>query len=112
MRWSKSTRVLFGVIGVVLALAGLVWWGFESTYGSGLNFEVEISGDVATVYEVDETDARTSVFEGTEEEANAYMERRQGEGESMLFPGLVIGAGALLILMGLIPARRSEVAAE
>jgi hypothetical protein len=113
VRWTKSTRVLVGVIGVVVALAGLLWWTLEAEYGSGLNFEVVGAGDAATVYEVDETaGARRSVFEGTEEEALAYIERRQGEGENLLFPGLVVGAGALLILMALIPARRSEAAAE
>jgi hypothetical protein len=112
VQWTKSTRVLVGVIGVVVALAGLLWWALESEYGSGLNFEVVGAGDAATVYEVDESAARTSVFEGTEEEALAYIERRQGEGENLLFPGLVIGAGALLILIPLIAARRSDSAAE
>lgn len=97
---------------MVLALAGSVWWSLESVYGSGLDFEVEIADGAATVYELDETaGAPTSVFEGTEEEAIAYIERRQGEGENLLFPGVVIGAGALLILMALIPAPRSEAAA-
>jgi hypothetical protein len=94
------------VLGLLVVMAGGIWWSFESTYGSGLNFVVEATGEDATVYEVDETGNRTSIFEGTAEEAAAYIERRQSEGTNVLLPGLVIGVGALLMLAALIPSRR------
>lgn len=109
MKRTKSGRAPLVVLGVLVAIAGWIWWSFESAYGSGTNFEVESAGDSVTVYEIGESaDARTAVFEGTDAEAQTYIEGRQREGVNLLLPGLLIGVGALLLLRALIPFRRSQ----
>jgi hypothetical protein len=86
--------------------------------GSGTDFFVKTEGDDSVVvYDVNEEreQARTKVFQGTMQEAAAYIERRRAEGESFLIPGLVIVAGvgsllssALLVVMGGSASRRAE----
>lgn len=51
------------------------------------------------VLEVDEqSGTNTPVFEGPEEEALAYIEQRRSVGKDFLAPGLVVAAGAPLVL--------------
>lgn len=111
MRLSRA-HVAVGVLGVLVVLVGLGVWSLESEYGSGLNFSVVSEGTVHRVLEVDEQapepeDRFTVVFEGTEEEASAYIEQRRAEGANFVIPGLIIGVGALLVIAALIPSRRT-----
>ena len=100
-------RVALGVLGLVVVLVGLLTWSLESEYGSGLNFSMSnTAGGEWVVSEIDEH-AGTSevVFTGSQEEASAYTDQRRSDGVSLLLPGLMIGAGALMVVIaGLWPA--------
>jgi hypothetical protein len=63
----------------------------------------ELKGGTETVYEVADS-SRKKVFVGSHRAAVAYTERRRAEGESFLVPGLIIAAGALLVVVALIRA--------
>jgi len=109
---SRAARLAVGVLGGLVVLVGLGVWSLESEYGSGLNFSTESDGTVHRVFEVDEQAPEpehrfTVVFEGTEEEALAYIEQRRAEGTNLVIPGLIIGVGALIVIAGLIPIRRT-----
>lgn len=112
MRLSRAARVAVGVLGGLVVLVGLVAWGVESEYGSGLNFSAESDGTVYRVFEVDEQapdpeDRFVVVFEGTEEEASAYIEQRRAEETNLVIPGLIVGVGALIVSAALIPIRKT-----
>jgi hypothetical protein len=111
VKLSKAARVAVVVLGVLVLLVGLLAWSLESEYGSGLNFSMESDGTVHRVFEVDEQapapeDRSTVVFEGTEEEASAYIQRRRAEGTNLVIPGLILGVGALMVVAALIPIRK------
>ena len=105
---SMRYRGLIAVLGLVVAFVGLVAWSIEGEYGSGTNFLIQThQGGPAIVYDVDEEEGtRTQVFEGSPREALAYMERRRSEGENFLIPTLVIAAGAVLVMLALVPLGR------
>lgn len=112
MRLSRAARVAVGVLGGLVVLVGMVAWSLESEYGSGLNFATESDGTVHRVFEVDEQaqepeDRFTVVFEGTEEEASAYIAQRRAEETNLVIPGLIIGVGALIVIAALIPIRKT-----
>ena len=108
MAVSMKSRVLIAVVGLLVAFVGWVAWSIEGEYGSGTPFVVETHQDgSAIVYDVDEQEGtRTPVFEGSQQEAVAFMERRRSEGENFLLPALIIVAGALLVVVALVPLRR------
>jgi hypothetical protein len=76
-----------------------------------------VIGDEAKVYEVDSATALTPgmvrvgepgaelVFEGTEIEARAYTDSHQTKGRNYFLPGLILAAGAALVLVGIWPRR-------
>lgn len=105
---STRYRVLIAVLGLLVAFVGLVAWSIEGEYGSDTNFVVETHHNrPAIVYDVDEQQGtRTPVFEGSKQEALAYIERRRSEGENFLLPGLIIAAGAMLVVLALVPLGR------
>lgn len=107
---SMRYQVLIAVLGLVVAFVGLVAWSIEGEYGSGTDFLVQThQGGPAIVYEVDEEKGtRTQVFEGPRREAQAYMERRRSEGENFLIPTLIIAAGAVLVVVALVPLGRPQ----
>ncbi len=112
MQLSRSVRVAVGVIGGLVLLVGMVAWSLESEYGSGLNFSTESDGTIHRVFEVEEQapdpeDRFTVVFEGTEGEASAYIQRRRAEGTNLVIQGLIIGVGVLMVLAALVPARKT-----
>lgn len=109
---SRAARVAVGVLGGLVVLVGLGIWVLESEYGSELDFSIESDGTVHQVFEVDEQapdseDRSTVVFEGTEEEALAYIEQRRAEGTNLVVPGLIIGVGALIVIAALISIRKT-----
>ena len=86
------------VIGLVLVVIGLAAWAWQSTYGGTEFGGVEIGPDgVAQVYDPD----GQVVFEGTEEEADAFIEEAQGGFRVFLVPGLIIGLGAAVIILAI-----------
>lgn len=108
VRLSRAARVAVGVLGGLVVLVGLGLWILESEYGSESNFSTESDGAVHRVIEVDEQapepeDRFAVVFEGTEEEALAYIEQRRAEERNLVIPGLIIGVGAVIIIAALIP---------
>jgi hypothetical protein len=113
VKLSRAARVAVGVLGGLVVLVGLGVWSLGSEYGSGLNFSTESDGTIHRVLEVNEQaleteDRSTVVFEGTEEEASAYIEQRRAEGTNLVIPGLIIGVGALLVIAALIPTRKTR----
>lgn len=85
MAVSMKSRVLIAVVGLLVAFVGWVAWSIEGEYGSGTLFVVETHQDgSAIVYDVDEQEGtRTPVFEGSQQEAVAFMERRRSEGREL-----------------------------
>lgn len=112
MKLSRATRVAVGVLGGLVVLVGLGVWSLGSEYGSGLNFSTESDGTIHRVFEVNEqapeTEDRSVVFEGTEEEASAYIDQRRAEGTNLVIPGPIIGVGALIVITALIPTRKTR----
>jgi hypothetical protein len=116
MKRSLPGRVLFGTLGVLVVSAGLAWWTLETEYGSSLDLDFVVEegeGDVVRVYEVDEGSVgpegnprAVPVFEGTGDEAREYTAQRRAGGTNHLVPGLVVAAGALVVLAALVPHRK------
>jgi hypothetical protein len=107
---SWKARVVLVLLSLVVAFVGYVAWSIEDEYGSGTNFAVEHPQDGTTVivYDVDEQNGQTKVFEGSMQEAEAYMEQRRAEGESFVVPGLILALGAVLLIVALLPSRRAK----
>ena len=109
MRLSMASKVMLVILGLLVIFGGWVAWTIEDEYGSGTNFKVQTSQDGAViVYDVDEQGTDAMVFEGSEQEAQAYMEQRRAEGKSFVVPGVVIAVGALLLVGALVAPRRSR----
>ncbi len=102
---SKRVRIALAVSGVLVLLLGLALWSTEAEYGSGLNYTIVVEGETATVFE--ETAGEVAQFDSNEE-AVAYTEEKRAEGANYLIPGLVIAAGAALIVVGLVSVRRTK----
>ena len=97
-RPANATRKALVAIGLVLVVIGLAGWAWQSTYGGTEFGGVEIGPDgAAQVYDHD----GQVVFQGTEEEAEAFIEEAQGGFGVFLVPGLIIGLGAALIILSL-----------
>lgn len=105
---SWKARILLVLVGLAVVIAGWLSWSFEQEYGSGTNFGLKIKPDkTVVVYDVDEQPGTKSpVFEGSSQDAEAYMEQRRAEGESFVIPGLVVALGVVLFVVGLLPFRR------
>jgi hypothetical protein len=96
---SWKIRILLLLVGLAVGLVGLFAWSFEQEYGSGANFGLESRDGTVVVYDVDEQAGTESpVFQGSAQQAQAYMERRRAEGESFVIPGLIVALGAVLVL--------------
>ena len=116
MKMSLPIRILVVVLGGVALLVGLVAWGLETEYGgSGPETVMEFDGETAFVYEFSEQGPLDSeghpvgvlVFEGSQEAANAYT-AAETEGKNYLVPGLIVAAGAIAILFGLLAFRATR----
>lgn len=118
MKWhpTRSIRVLIGVLGVFAVLVGLALWSLETEYGgNGVGGSESFNG-VTRVFDVDEqsVDAEghpvtTIVFEGTEAEAQAFMEQRWNEGRNYAIPAVTIAIGAILVLGAFLPSFGQQV---
>lgn len=102
---SKSARIALMSVGALVLLFAYVAWAVEREYGSDTNFELETDETGTTiVYDVDEqAGTRTVVFEGSIEEAQAYVDDRREQGKSFVVPGSLLALGAALLLLGLRP---------
>jgi hypothetical protein len=115
--WNRRTSPLgrAGIVlgGLVTLSVGLGAWAMEDRDGSGLDFSFErASRRVWSVYEEDEQGDVVRrghpVFEGSPREAAEYVDRRQAAGENYLMSGVIIGGGAVLILLGSFPLLSTE----
>ena len=100
---SNANRKALAAIGVAVVVLGLAAWSWQGTYG-GTEFGGVVVGPdgAAQVYDPD----GLVVFEGTEHEAEAFIEEAQGGIGVFLVPGLIIGLGAALVVLAIaIPAR-------
>jgi len=105
-RLSIADRIGLAVIGLVVVLAGLAGWSWQETYGGTQYAGQEVLSDgTARVYNLDEQSldaeshpAKIVVFEGTVEEADAFIKQGQSGLRVFLVPGLIIGLGATLVI--------------
>jgi hypothetical protein len=97
-------------------LAGVVGWVLETEYGgSGPESFMEFDGDTVRIYEIDEQgpldseghSARVLVFEGSQAEADAFAET-EAEDRNYLVPILIIAFGAVIVIVALIPGRKTR----
>ena len=110
---SRLARGSLVVLGLVVMWAGGVAWSLETNYGSGSSWAIEQpAGGPVRLYSVDEVAGEeTLVLEGSEEEIREYIEEYEESGRSYVFPGLVIGSGALIVISAFIPWRRRPASA-
>jgi len=108
---SAAARIALALVGVVLLVSSFVGWAIENEYGSGTNFAIEGQGQGnVIVFDIDEqAGTRARVFEGSTEEAQAYIEQRQAEGKSFLFPGSLLALGGVLLLVAVLYPRKRKV---
>ncbi len=120
MRLPIWGRLLLVVFGGVVVLAGVVGWALETEYGgSGPESVMEIDGDTVRIYEFDEQGPLDSeghvvqvlVFEGSQAEADAITQT-QAEDRNYLVPALIIAVGAVIVIVALIPARKTQMATD
>lgn len=111
---SKGKRIAFGVTGLLVGLCGLALWSLESEYGGNGVGGSETSNGVTRVFDIDEqaidSEGRavtTIVFEGTEAEANAYIEQRSKEGRNYVIPSLTLGFGVVLMVGAFLASSKS-----
>ena len=101
-----ARRIGLVAVGAIMVLAGMVAWGWETEYGSGHGFSIEVIGDQAKVYDTDADAGNVVVFEGNRAEAEAYTEEQRTSGRNYTIPALIVAAGAALVLAGVWPRRK------
>jgi len=99
-------------VGAILVLAGMVAWGWETEYGSGHGFSIEVIGDQAKVYDTDADGENVVVFEGTRAEADAYVEEQQASGRNYTVSVLILATGGALLLVGAWPRKKHDEASQ
>ena len=112
--WHPSVvmRIILAILGVIALVVGVAAWSLETEYGGEGPGSMEMLPDgTVRVYDVDEqiTDAEghpapVLVFEGTQEEADAWVEQRRSEGRSYLIPVLILSVGAVLGVGAVFPS--------
>lgn len=109
-RRSNANRKALGAIGVAVIVIGLAAWSWQGTYGGTEFSGVEIGPDRAA--QVYDPDGRV-VFEGTEQEAELFIEEAQGGIGVFLVPGLIIALGAALVILAIAaPTKASKAGVE
>lgn len=115
----RSARIVMGGLGVLTVLVGLAAWSFETEYGGNAVGGSETSNGVTRVFDIDEqsVDAEghpvtTIVFEGTEAEANAFIERRWSEGRNYAIPVVLMAVGGILFLGAVSPPYKRKPPSE
>ena len=98
-------------VGVIFVLAGVVAWGWETEYGSGHGFSVEVIGDEATVYDTVGDSGNVVVFVGSRAEAEAYTEAQRTTGRNYTISALILAAGGAIVLVGVWPRSQRGVGA-
>ena len=102
-------RVMLVVVGVVLVLAGLVAWGLEQEYGGDPDRpEYVIAHEAGRPVQV--LGEFGVVFEGTQEEVDAWLEEQRGS-RDFTVPILLIVGGAVVGVIGIAPSPQEPEAA-
>lgn len=108
--WTRALVIAFGAL---MVLVGFGWRGLEEEWGSQWDYPYEV------IEGMDETAGTRSVyrsgpggtpvetlFEGTEAEYRAFAAEHE-VGADMLWPNVVIGAGAVVMIFGVAGRRRA-----
>ena len=111
VRHPTARRIGLIVVGVMFVLAGAIAWGWETEYGSGHGFSVEVIGDEATVFDTNGDSASVVVFEGTRAEAEAYTEAQRTTGRNYTISALILATGGAIVLVGVRPRSQRGVGA-
>jgi len=89
-RWM---RVVLTVGGTLVVLVGLAAWSLETEYGGNGVIGSATSNGVTRVFDINEQSlddehqsVTTIVFQGTEAEARAFMDKRWNEGRNYTIP--------------------------
>lgn len=99
-------RVVLGLVGVPLILAGLVGWALEQEYGGDEDRKEYVTSQEASG-PVQVHGESGVVFEGTQEEVDAWLEEQRGS-RNFTAPFLLITGGAVLILAGVAPSPKKR----
>jgi hypothetical protein len=107
------TRALVIAFGALTVLVGFGWRDLEGNWGAQWDYPYEV---IETVDKKAETHGVyrsgpggvpvETIFEGTEAEYQAFAAEHQ-VGEDMLWPNFVIGAGVVVIVLGVAGVRRA-----
>lgn len=107
-RWM---RVVLTVGGTLVVLVGLAAWSLETEYGGNGVIGSATSNGVTRVFDINEQSlddehqsVTTIVFQGTEAEARAFMDKRWNEGRNYTIPVLIIALGGIMILAPFVPS--------
>ena len=105
-------RIAIAVLGVIVFVFGWVT-AISAGYTSGSDFTMLSQDGMSVVYSVDEQvqdseghPLQVPVFEGSEQGALAYMEQQSTDAE-LLVPRVFNVAGVLLVVVALIPLRKT-----
>lgn len=119
MRIPKPLRLVLGFLGILAVLAGvMVWMNPAQFSGATTGDFVECDAGACQVYQtadardfpddVEHSDLpKTLLFEGTEAEVDAWSAELDEDATRPIALGL-LGAGALMLLIALIPGRRRD----
>lgn len=95
-------RVLFVLLGLTLVFAGMVAWSLETEYGGDPDRqEYVVAQEVGEPVQVHGEGG--VVFEGTQDEVDAWLEAQRGSRNYAVAILLLVG-GALLIILGVSPS--------
>jgi hypothetical protein len=107
-------RTVIAIFGIGAILAGLAGWSLENEYGtSGPARWLETAGGTAVVFEgegaTDGDPEGTQVFEGTVEQAEAYIAEHDAADarRNYTVPVLLIAAGGALVIWAVLPRRHA-----
>jgi hypothetical protein len=103
---SRTVRIVLIVAGLVAVLGGVFAWTIEDEYGSGLDFSTRPRNGQTAVYETQT--GEEPVFVGPRDEAFEYMEQRRSAGESFVLPGVIVAAGAIVVIAGASAGHRTQ----
>jgi hypothetical protein len=107
--WARALVIAFGAVTV---LVGFGWRDLEENWGLQWDYPYEV---IETIDKKAETRGVyrsgpggvpvETIFEGTEAEYQAFAAEHQ-VGADMLWPNVVIGAGVVVIVLGVVGRRR------
>ncbi len=112
------TRALVIALGALLVLVGFGWRGLEEEWGSQWDYPFEVvegmdeAAGTRSVYRSGPGGAEAeTLFEGTEAEYREFAAEHQ-VGPDMLWPNVVIGVGAVVVIFGIVGRRREPQAQD